>query len=540
MTFDIAVVGSGPSGAQAAKEAIAGGLSVVMLDVGFDEPDLAASIPRGSFSELRRTDPGQRRYFLGDEGETDSDVNDRVGGHFTPPRSYIKQGVRDLAPISSSTFFPETSLALGGLGAGWGSGAQTFEAFELERAGLPVSEMRECYEAVARDIGISASREDDTAATSIPIYVQPPSDIDTNAASILARYGRKREALRDRGFLLGRAPLAMLTEPLHEGRDWERRANPYDDMDFYGDSLRSVYRPKYSIEELSDNPRFHYMRNALVERFEDEPDGATVCYRDIRSGGLPGSVRARRLLLAANPMNSARIALRSAGLTSARQPLLCNPYHYVVTVNLAMLGRPAADRRHSLAQLVGSLTPEHRGGEHVFAAFFSYRSLMHFRLVREMPLPPGAGLLTSRVLMNALTIVGVHHPEQSTARKWIRLRSDGTLEAAYEFDEAESRMIAADLRELHRALRVLRCVPLSTIATPPGSSIHYAGTIPLALDSGDPPITSGGDGRLSGGRNVYVADSSGWRYLPAKGPTLTMMANARRVARAAGRELCRE
>jgi choline dehydrogenase-like flavoprotein len=533
--FDVVVVGSGPSGAQAAREAVDRGLRVAMLDVGYDEPALGQSIPPAPFATLRASDPEQRRYLLGDDGETDADVNDRVGAHFTPPRSYIKRDAHALTPVVSSSFFPETSLALGGLGAGWGSGAQVFEPFELAKAGLPADEMRELYEAVAREIGVSAARDDDTAATSMPLTVQPPSDIDSNARVILKRYAHRRDALGRDGFILGRAPLAMLTLPLASGTDDARAANPYFDMDFYSESARSIYRPKYTIEALRRNPAFTYIDRALVDRFDENSEGVTVGYRDLRTGATCG-LDAKRAILAANPLNTARIALRSAG-SHARQPLLCNPYHYIPTANLAMLGRAADDRRHSLAQLVGSYTPAHRAGEHVFAAFFSYRSLMHFRLVREMPLPPALGLLVSRALMNCLTIVGVHHPERASAQKWVRLGESDVLEAAYALDDDERTAIAADLRGVTRALRALRCVPLSTIATPPGSSIHYAGTIPIAGSAGDPPLTCAPDGRLNGSTRVYLGDSSSWRYLPAKGPTLTMMANARRVARAVARSL---
>ena len=38
------------------------------------------------------------------------------------------------------------------------------------------------------------------------------------------------------------------------------------------------------------------------------------------------------------------------------------------------------------------------------------------------------------------------------------------------------------------------------------------------------------DGRLWAAPRVYVGDSAGWRFLPAKGLTYTIMANARRVA----------
>jgi choline dehydrogenase-like flavoprotein len=537
---DIVIVGSGPSGAQAAKEAVESGLSVTMLDVGFDEPTLAASIPAAPFSQLRRTDRMQRRYFLGEEGETDADVNDRIGAHFTPPRSYIKRGVAQYAPVASQTFFPELSLALGGLAAGWGSGSQVFEPFELERAGLPVGEMRELYESVARDIGISGSLDDDTASASMPERnLQPAAQIDSNARSIFAAYGRKKDALNASGFVLGRACLAMLTQPLEVGTPLERGPNPYFDMDFYSDANRSVYRAKYTIEELEQHPNFRYVDRALVTRYETSGDGVAVYYRDLRDG-VERRLDARRLLLAANALNTARIVLRSNAAYDLKQPLLCNPYHYIPAVNLSMIGRAADDRRHSLAQLVGSFTPEHRGGEHVFAAFFSYRSLLHFRLVREMPLPPALGLLVSRVLMNAFTIVGVHHPERASEAKWVRLAGDARqpiFEAHYELGADERDAIAADVTGIKRCLRALGCMPMQAIATPAGSSIHYAGTIPFESAANDPALTCEPSGRLRGAPQVFVADSSTWRYLPAKGPTLTMMANGRRVARQAARDL---
>jgi hypothetical protein len=39
---------------------------------------------------------------------------------------------------------------------------------------------------------------------------------------------------------------------------------------------------------------------------------------------------------------------------------------------------------------------------------------------------------------------------------------------------------------------------------------------------------------------VFVADASTWRFLPAKGLTLTLMANARRIARQTVRDLQNE
>ena len=67
-------------------------------------------------------------------------------------------------------------------------------------------------------------------------------------------------------------------------------------------------------------------------------------------------------------------------------------------------------------------------------------------------------------------------------------------------------------------------LPLRLVDPGFGASIHYAGTLPF---SGEP--ANGGlrpDGLLYGTKRVYVADASGFTALPAKGVTLSLMANA--------------
>lgn len=539
MDIDIIVVGSGPSGVNAAKRAIDEGLSVTLIDFGNDEPDLAESIPPQPFSTLRRSDPNQRRYFVGTTFGSEVDRNDRLGSHFTAPRAYITKDVNALLPVASETFFPVQSLALGGLGVGWGAGCQTYEPFELERAGLPADEMPSYYDEVIRDIGVSGATEDDIAPAVLATrFAQPPTAIDTNARVILDTYHRRRSELQTMGLNLGRDPLAMLTEPLHRP-GVEREANPYTDMDYYGCAGYSVYRPKYTVLELQQHPKFRYLSGALVQRFDETDDAVTVSFVEHRSRRTQ-TVTGRKLLLAAGALNSARIALRAKGMYGVRLPLLSNPMHYLPCVNLRMLGRPADDRRHSLGQLIGVYTPPHRAPEHVIIGTISYRSLLHFRIVRQMPLPPSLGLFLSRALMTSLTMVGVHHPERQSPEKWIALKATpngDVLEAHYKSSAAEKSLISADLRGLVRCLWKLRCPPLANFSTAPGSSIHYAGTIPCRSESDSTLLRSDARGKLIGSRHVFLADSSGWSYLPAKGLTLTLMANARRVAHGAAVEL---
>jgi len=80
---------------------------------------------------------------------------------------------------------------------------------------------------------------------------------------------------------------------------------------------------------------------------------------------------------------------------------------------------------------------------------------------------------------------------------------------------------------LLRCFRQLGCLPLRTIRPGHGSSLHYAGTFPILPEGG--PLTCDRDGRLRATRAVYLADGSIFPWIPPKGLTFNLMANADRV-----------
>ena len=92
-------------------------------------------------------------------------------------------------------------------------------------------------------------------------------------------------------------------------------------------------------------------------------------------------------------------------------------------------------------------------------------------------------------------------------------------------------------RAVLRNFRRLGCWPLKRIHPGHGSSIHYAGTLPIS--SVERELTCDGYCRLRGARGVYLADGSVFPWLPAKGLTFSIMANAHRVGQAVGEDLSR-
>jgi choline dehydrogenase-like flavoprotein len=533
--FDILVIGSGPSGSHAAQEAVSSGCKVALLDIGYTDTSLERRIPYKSFSEIRRTDTSQHLYFLGDDPATVLRNQDRAGPHLTPARQHMIRNMDSLFPIQSETFLPLQSSGLGGLGISWGANCFAFEDFELEKIGIPAAAIKPYYASAALEAGISG-RTDDCLAPLIanlnPAAIQPPLPVDSNAESILRRYRRKQQRYIERGFYLGQSLLATLSRP-----SGERRANPLFDMDFWADFGRSVYRPHYTVEKLQAAANFTYLSGRLATRLFEENGAVTVHCRPVDSPGVE-AFTARKVLLAAGALNSGRLALASFGDYSTRLPILCNRNHWVAAVNLAMAGRPARDQRHSLSQLTVLMRAEFDGPDYVLAQVYSYRSLLWFRLLKSIPLPPRLALLFLRLTATAFTCVNIHFPDHPSPDRWIQLApgpEGDILRAHCQFTAAEDAWLRRNEFRLLRFLAGLRCLPLGITRPAHGASLHYAGTLPYAEDSR--PFTTEPSGKLRGTSHVYVADGSNWRFLPAKGLTLTLMANARRVAARAVEDL---
>ena len=211
--FDILIVGSGPSGIQVAKEATLHGFRVGLVDVGHEDHEYAVITPDRPFTELRRTDPNQHEYFLGKNFCGIDAGGQKTGVQLTPARQFIVRDVERLLPIESKNFQAVQSLALGGLGAGWGAGCVCYEEDELRKVGLPAREMKPFYERVAKEIGVSGPMQDDISEhVGLLKNLQPPLELDSNAKSLLQTYEKKKSSLNSKGFKLGQPLIGSLNQ----------------------------------------------------------------------------------------------------------------------------------------------------------------------------------------------------------------------------------------------------------------------------------------------------------------------------------------
>ncbi len=525
---DFIVVGSGLTGAMAAERLVTSGAKVLMLDVAF-RSEKEQRFPDEDFLSVRTRSDAQRQLFLGNHFEGIPWGTIKTGAQLTPNRKYIVKDVEKYLGIMSETFFPMESLAYGGLGNAWGAGCYIFSDAEFDKMGFKKSEFMESYQAVGDRIGISAGLDDALKYTVDGLqHILPAVKPERSIQSVFDRYEKKKAAINGKGFYAGVPAVAILTKDMEE-----RKKFSYSDMDFWHDNEMSVYRPWMTIDKLKKQAGFQLQENMLVMKFEEGEEGVKVICKDVVSNEEKVFL-CRKLIICSGVLGTARMVLRSYN-SAATLPLICNPYVYVPMLNWRMLGAVPETLKNGMGQLVLFYDRKRDNSDVAMAAFFTYRSLLLFRLIKEAPINFSDGRKLMQYLVPAMVIAGIHHPEKGGVNKYLKMIKDNgsptgdKLFVDYVLSEEEQRQVIKTELQFFKTFFKLGCIPIQKVYPGHGSSIHYAGTLGVS-DKGE-QFTTSTDGRLSGTKNVFIADGSAFKYLPAKGISFTLMANADRVAK---------
>jgi hypothetical protein len=527
--IDFIVVGSGCTGAMAAQTLAEAGCEVMIIDGGIRDEQYEKIQPQENFSELRKTDPEQHRYFLGDKFESLPDDELGTGAQLTPARQYLIQHADKFLPLDKENFNPMESLALGGLGGAWGLGCCVFSENELMLAGLPVKKMNSAYQVIADRIGINSENDDARKFTAAHLQqTQPAPPLDPTAETILKKYISKKSKLNQNGFFLGRPALALLTKEKNG-----RKPTALRDMDFYDDKEKAAYRPAFTIDELRKRSNVHYEGGWMVLSFSEEENIVHVHALHLVTNEKK-TFSCKKLILAPGVLGTARIVLRSLKNGAEKKlPVLCNPYTYIPCIVPSRLGKKMPEQNSGFAQLSLFHDTDGKQTDIAMASIYTYRSLMLFRLLRETPLNFKDGRIFMQHLLPALIIAGIHHPEKYAETNYICLKKDASsptgdrLHVQYEKMNGREEIISRE-KKYTKALKKIGAFPLKKVRPENGASIHYAGVLPFS--ESEKEFTISPSGKLHGAKNVFIADGSGFKFLPAKGLTLSLMANAHLVA----------
>ena len=533
----VVVVGSGPSGVHFAQTLLEKGYAVTMVDVGNAKP--AAVLPDLDFSQLKDELPDPTEYFLG-RHFTGVVLPDRMKEYygFPPNKEYVFDAPGGFH-VDSSGFEPLFSYARGGLAEAWTAGCYPFNDPELADFPFGYADLEPHFDEVAQRIGINGTRDDLSRFYPVHQHLMEPLRLDSHSARLLDSYQKKRHILNARyQCYLGRTRAATLSHD-REGR----KACSYTGRCLWGCPTHSLYTPSLTLETCLQHPNFTYLDGLAAQYFRVTPERRVnaLMVRPVEGGPLR-EIPTETLVLAAGTLGSAKIFLRSkreltgdnlrlVGLMDNRQVLVpfLNLHRLGAEVDLASyqyhqlgLGIEADDPKYYVHGLITTLTT----------------ALMH-PIIQKLPLDLRTAADVARYLHSTLGVVNVNFHDTRRSENYVTLAEDPDgrdtprLRIEYRPPENEAARMKKKLRTLRRALRVLGCIvpPGMLHVRPMGASVHYAGTLPMTTEPR--PLTTDEHCRSRDFDNLFVVDGSTFPFLPAKNLTLTLMANAVRVARCA-------
>lgn len=513
--FDVVIVGSGPAGVSAAFPLVDIGLRVLMVDGGQGSRLFP---PAGQFLDIRRRDFGQFVWMIGQNFHALRQADAVSPKLRVPTHAAIFEGFKVANRIVADDFVAVGSLAPGGLSNAWGCGVARMTDNELAMFPVIASEMHTSYGTVARRIGVSGGYSDDLSDFfGLDEWSHAAVPIDKLQGSMLSRYPSCRDVLQRSGFRLGRARVAVLTTP-----QADRRACDLCGTCLWSCERRALYSATDDLQQLHRRPGFHYRPGFLVERIVSKGD--SVAIEGSGSDGA-GVLHARRALLAAGTLASTRLALQAI---NHRKPLCMQS----CPTAAFMLWLPQyLGRRHEAAFGLGQLSfsldleVDIQG----FGSLFNTTGIPVAEFVRHMPLAKRYGVdLLARLLTSC--VVGNFFLPGSLSDVSLRLDENDQLviQGGYH-DEVEILMRRAQ-RKLRKSFRKLGALllPMSFKVGRPGSDIHYAASLPMSAE----PVLGQTDqyGELVGAAGIHIVDGASLSFLPAKSHTLTIMANADRIA----------
>ena len=524
----VVIVGAGAAGAAAAL-----GLSnrgTLMLDVG-TLPKESRLPPEVPIDELRTRSKSSRSVRLLDECLIGQDFESVVQPTDKPVSIKLKppliRYVTDRPKEAPTDTFDGCdfvqSFALGGLANAWGAGAMRYTDLELREFPYPRREIERSFDDLTQHIGISGSCDDELVEYfGSTNGLLPQLALSELGIRLLERYHGRSRTLKRKGFRIGRPRLAVLSVD-HAGR----RRFTGSGQEFFVAPHEGIYSPAFTIAELRRKSLLDYIGGILVQRFSNLPHGVMIHGIELATG-LPVQWSADTLILAAGTLNTTRIVLASRGDTESRLPILDNPVSFIPLLDAMRIGVPLKTPVFSGAELT-VIGESRTGGFPVQGSIYCLAGPLRTDLLREFPLLAGGNLTATRHLLPAMLMLQLFYPDSPRPGNSISLRHDGGIKIS--FGSSTERYADAELVKYFRGLGYLTSSRLCRQPIP-GSSVHYAGSIPARIRPSMAYETDA-DCRLGWADRVVIADASTFPLLPAKNHTLMLMANAHRLGRAA-------
>lgn len=511
--FDYVIVGSGPSGVAAARRLE--GRGVCMVDASeqpiqnFPYTTLQAALSAGDTKALL----GEHWEMLGNLVESDR-LHPKLRA---PALRFVMRGerfkVRD--EKGETILCGAGSYAAGGMSNAWGAQLMRYTDADLIGAGnwpFEAAALKKYYSDLEEHIGISGQLDEMHEFLGTTSKILPPIPAVPAAEHLYSRYLARKSRT---GLCLGRPRLALATKPFRNRVEYG-----YGETEFFTSGQPGLYTARNTLDELRAGGRISYLACHRLLSYRESSEHVELDLIDMDSG-IGRTMRTHHLLLGCGTMQTARLVLLNRGESGRALPFMDHPPTLLPLFLPSMFGSALPDRSFPV-QLVGTLVG---GGRRDMISFYYPGGLLRTDLLPDIPLPMDVASKFLGNLLGGMLVAQIWETSRPSPQNRLRLDPSGEIEIDY-----PDRKIYAGLGELLAALRPYGAYSLKRLATmsPPGWGFHHAGCLPMRKQPS--PYETHVDGRLWDSKRVRVIDGSVLPSLPAKNHSLTMMANAARIA----------
>ncbi|MDR7100826.1 choline dehydrogenase-like flavoprotein [Lysobacter niabensis] len=512
----VIIVGAGPAGTSAALALVERGIPVRVLEAGTAAVKLP---PAGNYLDLRFRDPEQWLWQIGASGEALQAQATASPKLRVPGLRPIFQGYAESNRLKPEPGFHLVgALAPGGLSNAWGCGVASFDNDELGPLASERAAMQASYSRVATRMGISGANDDCLRdVVGLDAYAGPALPLDSLHQRLWDRRGRVE---RMDGFALGRSRVAVLGEPRSD-----RAACDLSGSCLWGCANKATWSAALDVATLRRHPLARVESGMHVQALN--PDGDGGWWVDADSAAGPQRFHGRNVLLAAGTIASTRLALVALPDPPRRIRLQSNPMAAFLLWLPGALGT-ARTPSFGLAQL--SFTASTPDDGPAFGNTFSTCGLPVGEFLAHLPTSRRAGLPLLRGLLPSTVVGNVFLPGELSEHS-VGLNADGSLGIEGGASSRLPEAVASVRRTLAVGFRRLGAwmLPGSFVVGATGADLHYASTLPIRIRPARHECDL--DGQIAGLPGVYAVDGASLPLLPAKAHTLTLMANADRIAR---------
>ena len=519
------MIGSGPSGVAAALALLERGRTVTLLDYGREiEPEFAA-VPEPAAGLLFEQWPqGLRTRLAAIRGpmEDGLPMKTNFGSDFAVRRDpeFMPLEIRDAQIL--------LSLARGGLSNLWGANVFSFSADDF--TGWPIGEadLREGYRAALQHVPLAAVRGD-ALEREFPLHTDRLEErpLSEQARRMLADLAPHEAALKARGVTFGPSRLGLRTAASERDPGCVRCG-----FCLHGCPHDLIYSSAQTLKVLERDPRFRYAGGHYVTRYAETKDGAEV-HAVRTSDRAPVRFTGRRVFVAAGGYSTPRLVMESREQFGCEVTMLESQYFLIPILQWTSFPNLSSERLTTLSQLCFRLRDPSFGERDVHLLLYTYNPLYPIVLAKTLArFVPG---LPRALVARLSSLQGYLHSDVSP-RFALSLRRNAAGPATLVVEgrtNPESarivRRVEARVGSLSRYLRATP-VPFMTKLGAPGKSYHSGGTYPMKRSPGadDTDLL----GRPAGHARVHLVDASVFPAIPATNMTLTLMANAYRIAAA--------